>query len=333
MNDFTVWAANGEHEMPAERARELAWVATGGQTGIVGPASLRVTATATPSNQVRVRPGSFAIQATPGDGVAYASAPRQTYTATTYETNNVSIRSTGSSGGRVDVVGVVINDPQFEGTTESVNWGEHRFFEFYVFENAGSRTQPHSFTELGRPFLPLARVDIPSSTATITSSMITDIRHLAWKQEDTQTVLLQNPTGDLMESGYWYAGHPIEGPVVPQWATHVKVMGEVTSKYLIGGSIRGRQRLSFWSGDQTQSTSQLPFFFQDPSVRMSIPIAGRIRIRPGSQGQPVQMRLWTIIDEGDGTLRTRPDESWMRLQLVFETAPTDEYDLTVPDDL
>lgn len=327
MNDFSVWAMNGA-TLPAERFRELEWRATGGQTGIVGASSLLVRAMPTPSNQVRVSPGAFSIQATPGAGVAYATAPGQSYGRRTYGIHTVGIRQTDSSGGRVDVVGIVIHDPQYDGNPESVNWDDHRAFEVIVVENMPGATQPASFSALGKPFLPLARVTLPANTATITNSMITDLRFLAWRQEDTQYVNIQDPTSALIQGGQgWYSGLLFNGPVVPQWATHVKIMGEVTNHYLIGGSIRGRQRMRFWAGGNTQLTDEVPFFFQDPSVRMSIPVSGRLRLLPEHRGQPIDMRVQRIIDSGSGTLNRRGEESWTRLTLVFETAPTDEFEI------
>lgn len=330
MNDFSVWASNGQHATPAERGRELAWIASGGQTGIVGPSSLLVRAMPTPRGEVRVGPGSFAIQATPGNGVAYDSAPGQSYLRRTYGTHTVGIRKTESSGGRTDVVGVVIHDPQYDGTTEGMtqaDWDSHRFFEFIVVENMPGATQPTSFNALGKPFLPLARITIPPSTQTITDEMITDLRFLAWKQEDTQYVNLQDPAdANMTMNSFWYPSFQVQGPVVPQWATHVKVMGQVTGLYLIGGSVQGRQRMRFWSGGQTQNTAEIPFRLEDASVRTQVPISGRLRLRPEHRGQPIDMRVEHRIDSGSGSARTRRWESWTQMTLVFEVAPTDEFD-------
>ena len=325
MNDTAVWAANGGFEMSAERARELAWIATGGQTGVIGPGSLRVRATATPGPNVRIFPGAFAAQATPGSGMGYTSAPWQSYMRAVYQTLTVPIRATNSSGARTDVIGIIIDDPQYEGTSGSVNWGTHKFFRPHVVENAPNSTRPEHFANLGRPFVPLARIRIPSNTATITNSMIEDLRFLAVRREWAAPPLVTSVSTGLVrqnnETG-WVDLDAIGEIDVPQWATSVKIDGEIVGAAHMSGWVRGEALLRFSAAAQTQSSPALPWRSPDDTSRFQIPIAGQMTLADVSRGAPAVMRFRVRVLGGTGRLQFNVGSTYYRLRLTFEEAPT-----------
>lgn len=330
MNDSAVWASDGEHRMSSEQARVLSWIGSGGQTGVVGPGSLEVRPTPTPGGEVQILPGAFTIQATPGGSVGYTSAPWQSYVRGLAQTLTVPIRATGSSGGRTDVVGIVIDDPVYEGTAEGMSqddWDSHQFFRPHVVENAPpGAARPESFANLQRPFLPLARITIPASTATITASMITDIRFIAWSRDWQHPPLLRS-----VQQGYrisssetgWRELEQISGIRVPQWATRVKVSGEIIGAAVESGMLRGDVRVRFNAGGSSLVTSDIPWRSPDGgSSRLEIPVAGEIPLQEQHRGREAHMRFLVRANSGTGTLRLSIEEAFYRLNLTFEEAPT-----------
>lgn len=327
MNDSAVWAANGEHEMSAERARELAWIATGGQTGVVGPGSLRVRATATPGGSVEILPGGFAIQANPGGSVGYATAPWQSYMRALYQTLTVPITATGSSGGRTDVVGIVIDDPQYEGTSESVDWQNHEFYRVHVVENAPSgASRPEHFSSLSRPFLPLARIVIPANTGTITNAMITDLRFLAVKRTEQENFVQAVTTTrnlTLANNSSFTELQQFADIFVPQWATHMKLDGEIIGAASVGALVRGETVLRFNAGGSNRLSSTIPWRSEDNDWgRLDLPIAGRIELTEQERGREGFFRFLVRITGGTGTLRISDEVAHYRVRVTFEEAPT-----------
>lgn len=327
MNDSAVWAVDGSFGTSAERARELAWIATGGQTGVIGPGSLRVRAVSTPGSNVRIFPGGFAIQATPGGSIGYTSAPWQSYMRALYQTTNVPIRATGSSGGRTDVVGIVIDDPNFEGNADSVNWGTHQFFRPHVVENApAGASRPEYFASLQRPFLPLARVNIPASTATITNSMITDLRFLAVSRESQVAfVAAVGQTRNLQSGSGWQDLEQFAVLQIPQWATHMKLDGEIIGVANAQGFVRGEAHVRFNAGGSNRLSSIVPWRSESNNWgRMELPIAGRIDLTETERGREGNFRFRVRVLDGDGMLRISEEIAHYRLRVTFEEAPTAE---------
>lgn len=291
MADNAIWAVTGpEHD--ARMARELAWIATGGQTGIVGPESLEVVAQSTPNNTVRIMPGGFSISATSERAnIGYTSAPWQSYMRAVYQPMDVEIDTTGSSGGRTDVVGVVVDDPEFEGTSPDVD--AHQYWRAHVVKNAGNNaTRPEHFASLGRPFLPLAQVRIPSSTATITDSMVHDIRFLAVSRSHTRE-LIQQASGDLTitipaSQTSWYTVTTFSGVQVPQWATQCEVSFTLGPVYGLDDGVNGQFRVRT-SGQEGSVSTPSSLFVEtsvSPSERFYMHAAGTINIgRPTMGGE------------------------------------------------
>ena len=326
MNDSAVWAANGEFEMSAERARELAWIATGGQTGVIGPGSLQVRAQETPGDSVRIFPGGFSIQATPEGSIGYSSAPWQSYMRALCQTLTVPIRATGSSGGRIDVVGLVIDDPQYEGTSDSVDWDAHQFFRPHVVENVSVEdTLPHHFSSLRRPFLPLARVTIPASTATIADSMIRDLRYLAVRREWTVPPILTTLSSTWSHSDSNGVSQELDqmGRIdIPPWATNVKIDGEIVGAESRNGWSRGDARLRMWIAGEHILSYPIPWQSPDDPVRFTIPIADSIEIPEHLRGRYILARFVLRMHAGPGTLFLFKGGTFFRLRLTFEEAPT-----------
>ena len=251
MNDNSIWSASGA-PISASMAREQLWLTTGGRTGIIGPDSLEVVPQETPNNTVRINPGSFAIAATSDLwAIGYTSAPWQSYGRSLQDPITVPIESTGSSGGRTDVVGIVIKDPEWDGlelTEEQL--ADHWFWDWHVARNVGnSATRPEHFAGLGRPFLPLAQIKLGPNTGTIEESMITDLRVMAISRSETEdllsvanddttfhTVLGPNDTS-------WQDVHTFDDIPIPWWATVAKISMMIGPVYTRQGAANGEFRL------------------------------------------------------------------------------------------
>lgn len=323
MPDNAIWAVTGpEHD--ARMARELAWIATGGQTGIVGPESLEVRAQNTPNNTVRIMPGGMSIAATSQSAaIGYTSAPWQSYMRAIYSPLTVEIQPTGSSGGRTDVVGIVVDDPEFEGTSPDVD--SHQYWRPHVVQNAGNNaTRPEHFASLGRPFLPLAQVRIPANTATITNSMITDIRRLSVSRSSISPLLGVVRNGqDSRRIGVsqtsWTSIYEMSNIPVPDWASLVKLSVSLGPVYASGGAVNGEFRVVAsgigGSGSTTGTRYTLETMFVESDPRDQIGGSDRFYLQNSAQ--------WNVY----------PGTPLNTLSLDFQvrrTHPNRDGDLVVP---
>lgn len=148
--------------VPASMLRMVAWVATGGASGIVTPTDLKVTALTTPGGAVSIAPGGAIIPTRFGN-----STKQQSYAVANDQAFNVSIPAAGASG-RTDYVILRISDPQYAGQAPA-NPEEALYCEVVTVSSL-----PTSY-----PYVPLAKIVLPSNTATITNAMITDLRKVA----------------------------------------------------------------------------------------------------------------------------------------------------------
>lgn len=329
-NDTVVWAVNGPVETDARQARELAWIATGGQTGTIGPESLEVKAQATPDGSVRVLPGSFVAQATPNDsGTAYASAPWQSYMRAIYQTTSRNITPTDSSGSRADLIGIEIVDPQFEGTDTSTwgdtEWGDHAFWRVRVMENVSPDAEIVSqFPSMNRPLVPLARLNIPASTATITDDMITDLRFLAVERSKSDSIL-QRPAQDytIENDGTHTNLGDLTTVTTPQWANEVRIGGEVLGAAAVGGDVQGYCRLVIQHEGEANYEGVETFFSTSSSWdRFEIPAICTHLLQRSHQGRP--LNFWFQIEQtgGTGHISIAQTKTAMRAQVSFAEVPT-----------
>lgn len=159
--DPVPWFIGGAAEHSAEAARNIAWNATQGRTGVANPSSLKVSQLATAGGGVRVSPGGGAIEST------YAGASQQTYTVRNDASETVSVPANTGSSTITRYVVVRVSDPQYAGSAPS----NPVVGPYVSFQVASSQSSTH-------PQLVLARLRIPPNTSTITSSMITDMREL-----------------------------------------------------------------------------------------------------------------------------------------------------------
>lgn len=167
------WAVGGGAVNSEALARMIPYFMFGGQEGILQKSDLQVQALATPGTSIRVAPGGYSVVGR-GSGQQYES-----YLGKVTTEDVVPISATGGSG-RSDLVIARIEDPNISGEPWAdpgdVQVGPYAFTR--IIENVPSTTR--SVRQLGNNFsaITLARIDIPSSTGTITQGMIKDLRSL-----------------------------------------------------------------------------------------------------------------------------------------------------------
>lgn len=215
--DTVPWFIGGGAEHSPAVARMLAYAATNGATGVSAGSDLMVTALPTPGAFVRIMPGGAVLEN------RYPGGGQQSYMVRNASATDVAVPATGSSGGATRYLIIRIDDPEFGGQAP-----------------ANPRTGPYvrpvlvsSITNLAYPFVPLAKIVQPASTATITKAMITSIREVANPQEKQVIVprptLVTDPTAGMLltataTDGEWFPNAGGEQYIdVPKWATRMQI--------------------------------------------------------------------------------------------------------------
>lgn len=217
--DPVPWFVGAGARHSAASARNLAWNATGGKTGISTPTSLEVRATSTASNSVQIMPGGAVIEST------YQGALQQSYTVRNASATTYAIPANTGTSTRTYYLTAEINDPTYAGSNPpSVEEGPYNFFQ--------ARTSRQSV----HPEVLLAKVRVRPNSP-ILSSDIADMRELANPRREEFVFgrprvaadggSQQNLAGRLANAGEYFpggAGSPnIFTLTVPEWATRVMV--------------------------------------------------------------------------------------------------------------
>ncbi|KIF66284.1 hypothetical protein HY68_36900 [Streptomyces sp. AcH 505] len=204
--------------------------------GITEGDDLKVTQRSTPGSGVQVADGSGVIR-------GRANANQGHYSVCNIGTALVDISATGGSA-RSDMVILRVEDPEYEGDLDPVT---DQICYFQVISNVSS-----SATTIpdGRTGIPLARIDIPSSTSTITNAMVKDIRKVATPRRD-RTLFTQSPASTSTQIGgttlvysYFSTTAGISVPV-PDWASTARVIVDVGGLRLATAAVFGNIRATF----------------------------------------------------------------------------------------
>jgi len=205
-----------------------------GNEGITQGDDLKVTQRATPGGGVSISDGSGVVR-------GRANTFQGSYAVCNIGADtSVNISATGGTG-RSDMVILRVEDPEYEGTK---NPATDAIAYFQVISGVSS-----SATAIpdGRTGIPLARIDIPSSTSTITDAMITDLRKIANPRRD-RNLYLQSPTSISSQIGgtsgtYSYFSTASGWSIaVPDWATTAKVRLDIAGLRLTTGNVYGNLR-------------------------------------------------------------------------------------------
>lgn len=229
----------------AQQFRMLVRDLASGAQGITQGDDLKVSALGTPGAGVQVADGSGIVRST-------ANTFGGSYAVCNIGSATVNIASTGASP-RSDMVVLRVLDPEYEGSLDPAT-DQVEFFDVISGVSSTATTVPAGYTAI-----PLARIDIPASTSTITSGMIVDIRQIAKPRRD-RALWTYSPTAALQEIGgtsgsfsYWsnVAGWNI---AVPDWATTVKIVLTVCQIRYSTGNFFGDLSATFGSSLSMQNT-------------------------------------------------------------------------------
>lgn len=232
---------------PAQQFRMLVRDLARGAEGITQGDDLKVLQQSTPGGGVTVTDGSGVVK-------GRVNTFQGHYSVCNIGSADVTIAPTGSGSGRSDMVILRIEDPEYEGT---LNPQTDQIAYFQVISNVSS-----SATAIpdGRTGIPLARIDIPASTSTITSSMIVDLRKVANPRRE-RNLLIQTPTALSTNiggtSGTWTNFSTAAGwsVAVPDWATTVVISLSAGQLRYNTGAFFGGLRATFGTQMTVQSVN------------------------------------------------------------------------------
>lgn len=267
---FTTGGVEGEGgaENYGELARADAFIGSSGATGVIDPTDFGVTALPTPGPAVRVTKGTGVIRST------YPGVVGQAYVVQERDYTDVPVEATGSSGAAKKYVYLLIEDTQFTGQPPvSVEDGPYNSYHV-------TTTLPQF-----QPYLLLAEINQPKSTATIENKHIVDRRELALPRRETYmlgrplTAMDTNPNLSWLvaDGGEYFPGgngsfNQFE-ILVPEWATMVLFDAAwMGVKYASGNNPHGEYWLEFgdeykphtWPGKRQLEYGTQKFAFDSP---------------------------------------------------------------------
>ncbi|MFF9787205.1 hypothetical protein [Streptomyces nigrescens] len=219
--------------------RDLARDNEGVTTGL----DLKVSALGTPGAGVQISDGSAVI-------AGKVSSVQGSYTAYNIGSDTVSISATGGSP-RSDMIVLRVEDPDYEGTRDPAT-DPIAFWEVIPNVSSSATTVPSGYSAI-----PLARIDIPASTATITSAYIVDLRKVANRRRDRSiwTYFAPNPAVSLTGTSEVWQNFPSAATwtvPVPVWAAKVKVLFTVACLGLDTGNVFGGLTFQFGTKEAAQ---------------------------------------------------------------------------------
>lgn len=162
------WAVTGGTNSAAE-ARLMLQASTRASQGVVETGDLKVTETGTPSSSVQVAAGACVIK---GVEVNFQGS----YSGVNAGVDTLAVPASGASATHHLIIARA-EDPTFSGSPWTTDLGAGAPVVRAVLVPdvaAGTTTVP-----AGTSGIPLARIDMPASTATVTDDMIVDLRSLA----------------------------------------------------------------------------------------------------------------------------------------------------------
>ncbi|MEU9849265.1 hypothetical protein [Streptomyces sp. NPDC047985] len=230
----------------AQQFRMMVRDLVSGAEGITQGTDLKVTQLPTPSTSVQVGDGSGVVR-------GRVSAFQGTYSVCNIGAATVPIAATGGTA-RSDMVILRVEDPEYEGTlnpaVDQVN-----YFEVIPNVSSTATTIPD-----GRTGIPLARIDIPASTSTITNAMIKDIRQMAAPRRESR-LLTQSPatasadiTGSSLVYAYFTTAAGWNIPI-PSWASTARIRLDVAGLRLTVNPFYGVLRATFGASLIVQATT------------------------------------------------------------------------------
>lgn len=215
-----------------------------GSEGITQGDDLKVAQLTTPGGGVQIGDGSGIVR-------GRANVFQGSYAACNIGAATVTIAPTAGTG-RSDLVILRVEDPEYEGTK---NPAVDPIAYFQVISNVSS-----SATTIpdGRTGIPLARIDIPASTATITTAMIKDVRKIANPRTERR-LLTNSPTAastaisGTANTYSYFSTHAGWSIAVPSWASTVRIRYDIAGLRFSSGIVQGDTNATFGASLTMQS--------------------------------------------------------------------------------
>ena len=298
------WFFGGGAEHTPESARRAVYASTSGATGVGGTSDLQVLPLAGPGQGVRVTTGSALIRSN------YVGGETQTYMGTVYTEESVSITPTGSASGRSDLIVLRVEDPYAAGSPYEAPPEAERSTAPYIYVRvisgvpAGTKRLQDVPGHQNDSAETLARIDLPASTGTVTTGLITDLRQVAQPKKERH-MTIHYPTGATgsgrnIPSGK-YADWPLVGgerPMldIPEWATKIRVVAylEGCNYHRRSSTIRYAAGTIVRVGDNQSQNGIITRDVDDSTDRFGFAIIGELRIPPELRGTSQPLRLQAV---------------------------------------
>ncbi|UOR02056.1 hypothetical protein MUN77_01610 [Leucobacter allii] len=236
------WFIGGGAEHTAEMVRRDTYAKLKGAEGVCEVGDMRVLPTAVPGGAVRITIGSVYVNS------LYSGAVRETYMGSVVTQETVAVPQNTEGSPRRDLIVARFKDPYVQGSpwpdpgagiedpdaaAEARAGAQYLFIERVPSVPGGTtRLQDVAGFESDTAYT-LARIDIPASTGTITSAMITDLRQVHTRRlvREMRINALQGEERETLvataENGEWF---PNAGALqyidVPVWATRMQIEGD-----------------------------------------------------------------------------------------------------------
>lgn len=215
------WAVNGAESSPRIARLQLQSATRSGR-GIVESRDLQIVDLDVPGAAVKALSGA-------GVMLGREAVFQGSYYAFNVGDETIPINPTGSGAGRSDMVILRVEDPNIDGTPWLHDVTTDPVYYFRVLQGVAANAVD---VPAGVTGIPLARIDIPPSTGTITQSMIKDLRQmlnprtqrvLRVQQGGTQTGGTWDEAGDYTADFERWPQH--EWTVeIPSWATQAQIL-------------------------------------------------------------------------------------------------------------
>ena len=201
-----------------------------GNQGVTSATDLRVTALETPGAGVQIGNGSATI-------AGKVSPIQGHYNAYNIGVDTVPISATGGTP-RSDMLILRVEDPEYEGTRVP---GVDPLVFWDVIPNVSSSA---TTVPAGYSAIPLARIDMEASTATITNAMITDLRQITNPRRERvlYPYYAQNPLVEISGTSETWKTFPnvvMANIAIPSWAATGKVVFTAGGIRLDDGNVFG----------------------------------------------------------------------------------------------
>lgn len=230
----------GEHT--AQQFRMMIRDLAQNNQGITAGDHLRVSALSTPGGGVQISDGSATIS-------GKVSSAQGSYNVYNIGSDATTLIAATGGTGRSDMVILRVQDPEYEG---SRNPSSCAFFDVVSNVSSSATTVPSGYSAI-----PLARIDIPASTGTITNAMIKDLRKVTNPRRDR--ILYPYYAADPLvqisgtsETWQTFPNLTMASIPIPDWAASIKVVFTISGIRLASGNAWGNFRFLLGTYEATQ---------------------------------------------------------------------------------